>query len=66
MPFSLGKRSCVAESFVKKWLFIYIVAILQNFSISSASGEEAFDEVFHLTIRPKKDVQLTFQLRNES
>ncbi|KAH9422258.1 hypothetical protein DERP_002555 [Dermatophagoides pteronyssinus] len=66
MPFSLGKRSCVAETFVKKWLFIYIVVILQNFSISSSNGEEAFDEVFHLTVRPKKNVELTFQWRNES
>lgn len=64
IPFSLGRRSCVAETFVKKWLFIYIVVILQRFYIGCNSGEEAFDEEFQITIRPKKEVCLSFKLRN--
>ncbi|KPM03882.1 cytochrome P450-like protein 10 [Sarcoptes scabiei] len=48
IPFSLGKRSCVAESFVRKWLFIFVVTIVQNFHIKSPNHrEEIFDEKFN-------------------
>ena len=60
----LGKRSCVAESFVRKLLFIYIVSVVQKFSISTLNGEEVFDEEFNITIRPKAEVSLVFHLKN--
>lgn len=64
MPFSLGKRSCVAEPFVRKLLYLYIVSIVQKFEITTLNGEEVFDEEFNITIRPKSEVKLIFKLRN--
>ncbi|KAI7690231.1 Cytochrome P450 2U1 [Sarcoptes scabiei] len=66
IPFSLGKRSCVAESFVRKWLFIFVVTIVQNFHIKSPNHrEEIFDEKFSLTLRPKQNTNLIFHAREE-
>lgn len=64
--FHLGKRSCVAEPFVRKLLFIYIVSVLQKFAISTLNGEEVFDEEFNITIRPKGNVNLVFHLKKQS
>lgn len=64
MPFSLGKRSCVAEPFVRKLLFLYIVSIVQKFSLSTLNGEEIFDEEYNTTVRPKSQVNLVFKLKH--
>lgn len=64
MPFSLGKRSCVAEPFVRKLLYLYIVSIVQKFAITTLNGEEIFEEEFNITIRPKSEVKLIFKLKN--
>lgn len=62
-----GKRSCVAESFVRKLLLIYFVSIVQKFSVHLPDGgKEAFEEEFNITLRPKGNVKLVFQLRNET
>jgi len=53
----------VAEPFVRKLLFIYIVSVVQKFTISILDGEEAFEEEFNITIRPKAEVNLVFNLK---
>lgn len=60
----IGKRSCVAESFARKTLFLYFVTILQKFSISIVDCDDPFDEEFNLTVRPKGKVKLIFQMKN--
>ena len=54
----------MAEPFVRKLLFMYIVSVVQKFVISIMNGEEAFDEEFNITIRPKGNVHLIFELKN--
>lgn len=40
IPFFLGHRSCIGESLARMELFLFIGAIVQNFMISAAPGED--------------------------
>ncbi|KAI2806036.1 hypothetical protein BLOT_005047 [Blomia tropicalis] len=66
MPFSIGKRSCVAEPFVRKLLFLYIVSIVQKFTVTTMNRDEVFDEEFNITIKPKGQVNLVFQYKADT
>ena len=41
------------------------MAIVQKFSIALFNEEEAFEEEFHITLRPKGSVKLVFRLRSK-
>lgn len=66
IPFSLGKRSCVAEPFVRNLIFISFVSVLQKFTIKMASNVKFSEEEFDFILKPKHDVQLVFELVNQN
>uniref|UniRef100_A0A8C4RDP9 Cytochrome P450 2B19-like n=1 Tax=Erpetoichthys calabaricus TaxID=27687 RepID=A0A8C4RDP9_ERPCA len=43
MPFSAGKRICAGEGLARMELFLFFVALLQNFSFSSSEDPEKID-----------------------
>ncbi|KAG8540219.1 hypothetical protein GDO81_019695 [Engystomops pustulosus] len=43
MPLAAGKRICLGESLVKMELFLFLVAILQNFDLKSPVPREELD-----------------------
>ncbi|XP_013405673.1 cytochrome P450 2J2 [Lingula anatina] len=40
IPFSVGRRSCIGEAFVKTELFVFFSTILRNFTFTPPEGEE--------------------------
>uniref|UniRef100_A0A8C6LW79 Cytochrome P450, family 2, subfamily Y, polypeptide 3 n=1 Tax=Nothobranchius furzeri TaxID=105023 RepID=A0A8C6LW79_NOTFU len=43
LPFSAGKRACVGESLARMELFIFIVALLQDFTFSCSEGPDSIN-----------------------
>ncbi|XP_068601194.1 cytochrome P450 2F3-like [Brachionichthys hirsutus] len=43
LPFSAGKRACVGESLARMELFIFLVALLKNFSFSCSGGPDSIN-----------------------
>ncbi|XP_071352566.1 cytochrome P450 2G1-like [Trachinotus anak] len=43
MPFAAGKRACVGESLARMELFIFIVSLLQHFTISCTGGPDSMN-----------------------
>ncbi|XP_037386847.1 cytochrome P450 2G1-like isoform X2 [Pygocentrus nattereri] len=43
LPFSAGKRSCVGESLARMELFMFIVSLMQHFTLSSPGGPDNID-----------------------
>ncbi|KAL7842710.1 hypothetical protein SRHO_G00243990 [Serrasalmus rhombeus] len=43
IPFSAGKRSCVGESLARMELFMFIVSLMQHFTLSSPGGPDNID-----------------------
>ncbi|XP_050406096.1 cytochrome P450 2C42 [Patella vulgata] len=39
MPFGVGKRNCVGESFAKSRMFLYVTSLLQRFNFSAGGNE---------------------------
>ncbi|KAG8187878.1 hypothetical protein JTE90_002423 [Oedothorax gibbosus] len=64
MPFSVGKRLCPGESMAYMEVFLYFVAILQNFNISFPEGvKPTYDAYLAVTYCPKP-FKLCFTSRN--
>ncbi|KAM9801718.1 cytochrome P450 2A13-like [Neosynchiropus ocellatus] len=45
MPFAAGKRSCVGESLARMELFIFVVTLMQHFTVSCPGGPDSIDLV---------------------
>lgn len=43
LPFGVGSRTCPGETFTRNILFLFLAAILQNFTISVPNGQKMTD-----------------------
>ena len=59
-----GKRSCIAEALGRTEVFLYLVSILQKFSVNKPKDREiSLEEEFGLLLEPKHEVILVFERR---
>ncbi|CAG2104432.1 unnamed protein product [Medioppia subpectinata] len=64
IPFSMGKRNCVGETLARVEVFLYLVSLLQRYTISAENEELlSLEDVFGLTLQPKESVILRFAKR---
>lgn len=65
LPFGLGKRRCMGETLAKANLFLFISALLQNFTFSVPPGRDPPSLNFNPGITPgPKPFKALFRLRN--
>ncbi|KAH9525299.1 Cytochrome P450 2E1 [Bulinus truncatus] len=67
IPFSIGSRQCLGKSMAKIELFLFLVSIIQNFTISvpSITGLPPLKDVFGLSCSPQP-YELCFLPRKEN
>ncbi|CAG2179646.1 unnamed protein product, partial [Oppiella nova] len=64
IPFSYGKRNCVGETLARVEVFLYLVSLLQRYTISAANDEVlTLEERFGLSLPPKHKPILIFNKR---
>lgn len=67
LPFGAGKRLCAGETFARNVLFLFVTALLQNFTLSVPEGERLpdprFEEQTTGVVKTPPDFQLKFTSR---
>ncbi|GFY75842.1 cytochrome P450 1A2 [Trichonephila inaurata madagascariensis] len=64
IPFSIGKRSCPGKSFAEIEVFLYLVAILQKFEVSTPPGKTVDLEAdLGISLQPRRQ-DLCLKLRH--
>lgn len=67
LPFGAGKRLCAGETFARNTLFLFLAAILQNFTIKVPDGQKvshpALEEFVSGIVKAPADCWLKFEAR---
>lgn len=67
LPFGAGKRLCAGETFARNVLFLFLAAILQNFTIMAPAGKEIPNPALEIlptgVIKIPADCWLKFEAR---
>lgn len=64
IPFSIGKRSCIGQSFSEIELFVYFANIIKSFKIEPQVGQTInFNQKLGITLAPDESPLLMFKNR---